>query len=237
MIFYYIRHGDPIYAPDSLTPLGERQAEAAAKRLALYGLDKIYSSTSNRAMLTAKPTCELLKKNMELLDFANEKYAWSEFTVERADGKKCWFFESDEHKRMAVDEEILSMGYNWYEHENLKSFKKGAERVQNETFNFFKSLGYEKVGKTGLYKVVKPSNERVALFAHGGFGVAFLSEIFGIPYPVYSATHYCIRTTGMTVIDFSEKDGYSIPKVLTFSSDSHLYREGLPTNIGADIYF
>ena len=59
MIFYYIRHGDPTYNPDSLTALGVRQAEALAKRLALYGLDNIYSSTSNRAIMTAKPTCEV----------------------------------------------------------------------------------------------------------------------------------------------------------------------------------
>ena len=54
MLFFYVRHGDPIYNPDSLTPLGERQAEAVSKRLAMYGIDKIYSSTSNRAYLTAK---------------------------------------------------------------------------------------------------------------------------------------------------------------------------------------
>ena len=28
MLLYIVRHGDPIYQPDSLTPLGERQAEA-----------------------------------------------------------------------------------------------------------------------------------------------------------------------------------------------------------------
>ena len=49
MLLFYVRHGDPIYNPDSLTPLGERQAEAIARRLALYGIDKIYSSTSTRA--------------------------------------------------------------------------------------------------------------------------------------------------------------------------------------------
>ena len=59
MIFYYVRHGDPIYNPDTLTPLGIRQAEAVAKRLTMHGLDKIYSSTSNRAIMTAKPTCEI----------------------------------------------------------------------------------------------------------------------------------------------------------------------------------
>ena len=38
MILYYIRHGDPIYNPDSLTPLGERQAEAIGHRLAGRGI-------------------------------------------------------------------------------------------------------------------------------------------------------------------------------------------------------
>ena len=56
MLFFYIRHGDPIYDPDSLTELGKKQADAVSKRLALYGIDKIYASSSNRAIQTAKPT-------------------------------------------------------------------------------------------------------------------------------------------------------------------------------------
>ena len=43
MLLFYIRHGDPTYTPDALTPLGERQAEALAKRLSLYGLNRIYT--------------------------------------------------------------------------------------------------------------------------------------------------------------------------------------------------
>ena len=50
MLLFYLRHGDPTYNPDALTPLGHRQAEALAKRLSVYGLDKIYASTSIRAM-------------------------------------------------------------------------------------------------------------------------------------------------------------------------------------------
>ncbi len=63
MLLYYIRHGDPIYDPDSLTPLGERQEEALAKRIANYGIDQIYASTSNRAYRTAFLLAELTKKN------------------------------------------------------------------------------------------------------------------------------------------------------------------------------
>ena len=57
MLFFYIRHGDPIYTPDSLTPLGKRQAEAVAKRLCLYGVDKVFASSSTRESMTSDPTC------------------------------------------------------------------------------------------------------------------------------------------------------------------------------------
>ena len=49
MLLYYIRHGEPTYDPDCLTPNGERQAEAIARRLARFGVDKIYASSSIRA--------------------------------------------------------------------------------------------------------------------------------------------------------------------------------------------
>ena len=41
MLLFYIRHGDPIYNPDSLTPLGHRQAESVAKRLSMFGIDEM----------------------------------------------------------------------------------------------------------------------------------------------------------------------------------------------------
>ena len=82
MLLYYIRHGDPTYDPDELTPLGKRQAEAVARRLSQYGLDEIYVSSSNRAQETCRPTCEILKKVPVTLDWTNEKYAWRQLTPE-----------------------------------------------------------------------------------------------------------------------------------------------------------
>ena len=95
MLFFYVRHGDPIYAPDSLTELGQRQADSVAKRLSQYGIDRVYSSTSNRAILTAKPSCELNKLEMELVDFANEAHAWKDFTIERNGNRNWIFFDSE----------------------------------------------------------------------------------------------------------------------------------------------
>lgn len=235
MLFFYIRHGDPIYNPDSLTPLGERQAEAIGKRLAMFGIDKIYSSTSERAKLTAKPLCELLKKDMELVDFANEAHAWRELTCYSKE-RKChtWLFQAPEVKAVFNTPEVMALAHKWYEHPYFnteefkeKDYKSGTERIQKESDAFFESLGYKRESD-GRYKVISDNDKRVALFAHQGFGLSFLSAVLGIPYPQFT-THFDMCTSGMTVIEFANEGGYAYPKVLMLSSDAHIYKEGLPT--------
>lgn len=235
MLFFYIRHGDPIYNPDSLTPLGERQAEAVGKRLAMFGIDEIYSSTSERAKLTAKPLCELLKKDLSTLDFANEGHAWRELTCySKARECQTWIFFAPELKEAFHTPEMIALGHRWYEHPVFSTdeyrgnnYAEGIARIQDGADSFFESLGYKRVGD-GKYKVINDTDKRVALFAHQGFGLAFLSCVLGIPYPHFT-THFDICTSGMTVIEFKEENGYAYPRVLMHSSDSHIYKEGLPT--------
>lgn len=238
MLFFYLRHGDPIYDPDSLTYLGEKQAEALSKRLALYGIDKIYASTSNRALQTAQPTANILKKTITPLDFANEGHAWNDFTVKNDDGSVTWLFHSEKTKKLFAESSMFELGFDWYRHKELEQYdyKKGVDRIYDESDKFLLSLGYEHIRRTGKYKVIKSNSERVALFAHQGFGIAFLSCLLDIPYPIF-ANHFDICHTGMTVIDFRERGGFSIPKILTFSSDSHLYRDGICTNYNGEIKF
>ena len=230
MLFFYVRHGDAVYDPDSLSPLGERQAEALSKRLAMYGIDEIYSSTSNRAQLTAKPLCELLKKEMKLLDFCNEQYVWDEFTVSDG-GQTDWFFNKTKFKKILAGNSIVNSKYSWYENEELKeySFGKSIERVDKELDKFILELGYEHDRERHLYKCVNPNDKRIALFAHQGFCVSFLSSLLDIPYP-YIANHFDICNTGMTAIEFKDENGIAVPMVTTLSNDSHLFRDGLPVH-------
>ena len=237
MLFFYIRHADPIYSPDSLTKQGELQASALAKRLALYGIDKIYASTSNRAQMTARPTADLLNKEVELLDFAKEGYAWGEFTIEIEPGKRQWFFQNQGVKELFHSDEVIALGEEWYKHPGFASCssKSGLDRIGTASDELFESLGYRHLGN-GRYQVVNKTDERIALFAHQGFGLAFLSHVLGIPYPMF-ASHFDIGHSGMTVIEFRDDGGYSYPKVLTLSNDAHLLREGLPTKYNNRIYF
>ena len=137
---------------------------------------------------------------------------------------------------MFFTKEVRDLGDRWYDHPELTQYEKGINRIYDETDAFFASLGYEHERYTGRYRAVKPNKQRVALFAHQGFGLAFLSCLLDVPYPAFS-THFDMTHTGVTVIDFPERDGYSIPKILTLSSDSHLYREGLPTKYNNSLCF
>lgn len=232
MLFFYIRHGDPTYHPDELTPKGRRQAEAIGKRLALFGLDKIYSSTSNRAYETALPAAEMLKMDITQLDFAHESKAFKEFGTKDENGNGRWIKELTKYKTLFVSDEMRALGKNWYEHPalaDLPLLKSGVHRIREEADKFMLSLGYEHDRATNTYRAVAHTNDRVALFAHSGFGSVFLPEILDIPYPIFSA-HTDMCMTGMTVINFTPEKGTDIviPNMLTYSSDGHLYKEGLP---------
>lgn len=231
MLFFYIRHGDPVYNPDSLTPLGQKQAEALSKRLSHFGLDRIFTSTSTRAKQTAQPTCDLLKLDMTELDFCNEKYAFRELGVPLGpEGHHVWLFAHDDMRVLLTQKHVRDFGFRWYDAPEFAAypFKEGMERIYDGMDELFLSLGYEHERYTGRYKIVTPNKERVALFAHQGFGIAFLSCLLDIPYPEFSL-HFDLSHSSMTVIDFRESNGYAIPQVLTLSSDSHIYSEGLPT--------
>ena len=41
--------------------------------------------------------------------------------------------------------------------------------------------------------------------------------------------HFDMCHTGITAIEFKEKNNYAMPQVLTLSSDAHIYKESLPT--------
>jgi broad specificity phosphatase PhoE len=92
LLLYIIRHGDPDYACDSLTKKGRKQAKVLAERLAVHGLDRVYTSPLGRALETARQTCELLGLDCETENWTSENEAWNDFTVHKPDSGKTWVF-------------------------------------------------------------------------------------------------------------------------------------------------
>lgn len=229
MLLYFIRHGDPIYFPDSLTELGQKQAEALVKRLSKFGFDKIYTSTSERAILTAKPTCEALGMDYTALAWCDERYSAEEFMGYNSKNERFFINNCDNYKKILVSKEVESLGFEWYNHPAFSELKckSGTKRISGEADRFMESLGYIHSREERCYKVIRPNNDRIALFAHAGFGSVFLSSILDIPYPMFS-TRFMMSHSAVTVIEFAGEE-ISVPRILTFSNDSHLFKGGLPT--------
>lgn len=235
MILYYVRHGDPIYDPDSLTELGHKQAEALAKRFQLYGLDEVYSSPSTRARQTAQPTCEALGLEMKICDWADEGRAWHDTCIVKADGKQTWGFQDKATVERFNDPKVLALGQKWYTHPHFKDYNFGAgiNRINYAVDELLLSLGYEHDRENVCYRQVKQPPQRVALFAHQGAGMMILSSILDIPYPMIS-THFEFGHSSVTVIAF-EGEGKIYPKTFQWSNDSHLYKEGILTGYNNSI--
>jgi len=97
--------------------------------------------------------------------------------------------------------------------------------IEDNGNNFLERLGYKY--ENGVYRIISPNNDRVALFCHAAFTRAWLSILLHIPVHLmwagFSYTH-----TGVTVLDFKNNpDGFTAPQCLAFSDMSHLYADGL----------
>lgn len=232
MILYYVRHGEPIYDPDSLTEYGHEQAKALSKRFTRLGLDEIYCSSSIRARQTAEPTAKALNIKPVVFEWAHEYKAWMDFSVQE-NGNTSWCFFNNNYVEKFKSATIRNLGQNWIKDDFFSNtnFKNGLERINNETDKFMQSLGFEHDREKGGYKILKPNNKRVAFFAHQGFGLAFLSSLLDIPYPIF-CTNFDFGHTGVTVINFDESAEISYPKVLQLSNDSHLYKEEILQKYG-----
>lgn len=237
MLFFYIRHGDPTYVPDGLTELGKKQAEALAIRMKVCNPDRIFSSSSIRAIQTAEPTARCLEKEIEILDWCHEDYTAKDFWVKTESGQNNWCFAIEELKKVFVSKEVRDMDMKWYEHPYFAKgkYKVGMQRIQTETDNFFASLGYRHVPEQGGYIAERPNDDRIALFAHQGFGVAFMSCLLDIPYPQF-CTHFDFGHSSITVIEF-RGEGLVIPKMLQLSNDSHIFASEMETKYNHKIVF
>ena len=173
-----------------------------------------------------------------MLDWADESILFQEMAQMDADGKKEWPFRHSIYRNVLNSREVRDLGRLWYTHPVFADIGVGTaiERIQREVDAFLESLGYKHDIQNNCFHQVKENNERVAFFAHEGVGVAIMSCILDIPYPMMS-TRYDMTHTGVTVLYFEEKYDSVIPQVLTYSNDSHLYREGLPTKHQNRIYY
>ncbi len=227
MLLYLVRHGDPDYRADCLTERGKSQAEAVAKRLAVSGIDRIFSSPMGRAKETAAPLCRLLGKTFEVEEWARELYD-TEYVTEFPDGKRKTL------TRVPVtylrENGLQDLPFErTLECPALAScnLQPALDRVRPGLADFLGRMGYRE--ENGVYRILRKNEDKVALFCHHGLMRVVASELLHVPLHMIWADFRCSHT-GVTVLHFKNYDsGFTSPICYTFSDVSHLYAAGLDT--------
>lgn len=215
MRILFVRHGEPDYARDCLTPLGEEQAGAAAARLRDEGIEAIYTSPMGRARQTAEETAKILGLEPIVLDFMHEIH-WGS-----ADGTPVF---ADGHPWHIADE-MASQGWDltdrgWKSHPFFVHNRavEEVEKVERGIDGWLASLGYEREG--AYYLCVREDEEQhtVALFSHGGSSSAAMGRILNLPFPYMCAVLH-LPFTGITVIRLDRHPGSLRLPVLELAGD------------------
>ncbi|GAB4526309.1 MAG: hypothetical protein OHK0046_42940 [Anaerolineae bacterium] len=219
MKLYLIRHADPDYVNDSLTPAGHLEAQALARRLAAIPLTHLYTSPLGRARMTAQYTAELLKLEPTAQDWMREFDGWH-FDLEH-DGKKtplaAWNLPAE---WMFLNPDSITEWWERPENQDRFSLLGAASDV------FLASYGY--VRKKNIYRVEENSSDHVAMFCHNGFGLTWLAHLLNLP--VLSVwTSFWLAPSSVTTITMDRRsEAWAAPRVLSTGDTSHLYESRLP---------
>lgn len=232
MKILFIRHGDPDYEHDTLTPKGEREASLLAERIAKYeiehGFRDIYVSSLGRARKTAQISLERMGRE------ATAVYDWmKEFPGEcvRPDkGVKflCWdwlpsdwtadgrYYDREGWKTTEVMQDKTATVVSEYEH------------VTGEFDKLLEEHGYVRTKNGGgfYYRAERPNNDTLAFFCHFGVESVFLSHLLGIS-PMILWHQTAAAPTSVTVLATEERrNGIATWRMLSYGDISHLYAGG-----------
>ena len=217
-----VRHGEPDYGLDCLTPLGRRQARAAALRLRGEGIEAIFSSPMGRAMETARAASEALQiAPVQVLPFMHElRWGSSDGTPAFADGHP-WDI-ADALARQGWD----LTRTDWPEHPYFRSnlVTREAEKVGVQTDAWLEGLGYVREGM--FYRCVREDGKQhtIALFCHGGSSTAALARIFNLPFPYLCGTLHQ-PFTSLTIVRLTSRPGEKALPVMELTGDAAHLRE------------
>lgn len=214
-----IRHGDPNYEIDGLTPKGEREAKLLADKLQNEKIDAAYCSTLGRAKLTAAPTLERLNMTAEYCEWLRE-FGYAQITVPYLDQPKiCW----DILPGFLNDYPQIYERNKWREVDFIKNSSVPAayDEVCAEFDKMLAKHGYRRNGE--CYTVEVPNHDTVALFCHFGLTAVLVSHLTNSS-PFTFLQNFITPPTSITTFYTEERiEGIASFRCSGMGDVSHLY--------------
>ena len=197
MKLLFIRHGEPDYEHDSLTPEGFREAECLAERLSQLDIAEIYVSPKGRAKATAAPTAEKTGKPWDWLpqDLAQspvllDPVKWRENTV---------FVEA------GVGE--------------------AYDKIVSEFDSLIASHGYVRDGM--IYRVESPNTDTLVFFCHLGLACLLMSHLMNCSPMVLWQGTCLAPSSVTTMCTEERRPGIAVIRALSIGDTAHLYKNDI----------
>lgn len=216
-----VRHADPDYSIDSLTPTGWKEAELLSERLKKLDIKNFYTSPLGRAKDTASLTLSKMNREARSLPWLREfdcriarpdkpmsniPWDWlpTDWTsVPEYFDKDAWCT-TDIMKNGEVDKEYL-----W---------------VTSELDKLLASHGY--VRENHYYRAEKANNDTIVFFCHFGLECVLLSHLLGVS-PMILWHGMCAAPSSVTTLVTEERrEGIAYFRMSAFGDISHLYAAG-----------
>ena len=223
-----IRHGDPDYSIDSLTPTGKEEAELLSRRLSALDITAFYTSPLGRARRTAEPTLKKMGREAEILDWLKEFPARIVRPGEsEADIAWDWLPEVWTKTPEFYDKD------KWVEVPcfAVADMKAQYKRVTDGLDELLAKHGYERDGR--YYRAARPNHDTVVLFCHFGLECVLLSHIMGVsPMVLWHST--CAAPSSVTTLYTEERrEGVAYFRIAGFGDVSHLIAAGREPSFAA----
>ena len=250
----FIRHADPDYINDNLTPRGHKEADALAAYLKDYNIDHFYVSPLGRAQATCNHVLALKNGNTDVRarTFTTIEKNWLEEFPAEVDMKNApdtvhaAFGDNPEengslYPRIVWD--ILPSYYTthpelmdrtaWHDSE-IAHYSNVNEKWDDVTSRFDELLAEHGYVRDGLhYNAVRPNRDVIACFCHLGVGSVLASHLMNVsPFVLWHSA--CMLPSSITEFVTEERrESIAQFRALRIGDISHLSIAGLEPSFAA----
>ena len=215
-----VRHGDPDYDNDCLTPLGRHQAAALSRLLAEKPIERICASPLGRARETAEYTAAALGKTVEILPFLREM---NDVVIPSAlrDDLAIWH---------VPPRQALAADPNRYREES--PFRESLlevrlKELETGTASLLEAYGLRRIGAGYHYEADLSAAGDIAVFCHQGVGLTWIAYLLGISYLDMWRTCYISPTSYTTLLFEQSEASFGTFRMIGMGEIAHLARDGI----------
>lgn len=223
-----VRHADPDYSIDSLTPTGWEEAKLLADRLTKLEVKAFYVSPLGRAKDTASFTLERLGREAQILDWLRE-FPAKVIKPHKTEPGNAWDWLPQDWTQRPIfyDREHWSQAEEFV----CGDVDALAHKVWDGLDQLIANHGYVREGN--FYRAVSPNEDTVVLICHFGLECVLLGHLLGIS-PMVLWHNTCAAPTSVTTLTTEERrDGIATFRMNAFGDTSHLYAAGREPSFSA----